>query len=243
MDDAWSQTSRESPARRNFSIAMMYIDFLYAASDGAVWSNKKNPSWCDVWRWYDAIHIRRVFFLRMFSLMEMPTKQTYSKNDMSLLPDTSILVEVNTLRRTKKTYIITCTNPSTVQSKDHWDWNVVFSWFLPQNHWSSNLFVTRVLETAAKAMFSSRSEKSRWWTNKHRKFCHLQMEKQIQALFIVFLGVRFRLSFAGKIHPMEETDGLPRCEMRMMQMAGTHDEGWRVIYEYMYIIYIYIYIT
>ena len=62
MDDAWSQTSRESPARRNFSIAMMYIDFLYAASDGAVWSNKKNPSWCDVWRWYDAIHIRRVFF-------------------------------------------------------------------------------------------------------------------------------------------------------------------------------------
>ena len=28
----------------------------------AVWGNKKDASWCDVWRWYDAIHIRRVFF-------------------------------------------------------------------------------------------------------------------------------------------------------------------------------------
>ena len=53
----------ENDARRNFRIAMMYIDFLYAASDGAVWGNKKR---CKLMRCLTLIwchsHQKSVFF-------------------------------------------------------------------------------------------------------------------------------------------------------------------------------------
>ena len=157
--------------------------------------------------------MRRVFFLRMSSLMEMPTKQTYSKNDMSLLPDTSILVEVNTLRRTKKTYIITCTIASPVHQPKHSSKQrrlrlkrcfLMVSAPKPlkqqsfnnksfRNHCKGNVFFPDLKNLDAE---------------KHKHRTVLPPSTGETKLPIVFLGVRFRLSWPGKI-------GIPQWKRQM----------------------------
>ena len=117
------------------------------------------------------------------------------------------------------------TSPSPVQSEDHWDWTVVFSCFLLQNHWSNNRF----LWTKSVRKHCTFATKSGCFfqifdldAEKQRKFCHLRQQQnnlkktgEKHPSFQSFCcGVRFRLLWRV-FDPMEETDGLPRCgEMR-----------------------------
>lgn len=248
----------QESCKRDITRIAMYIDFVtqllmeqFEVTKRCKLMQCLTKIWC--------LHMRRVFFLRMSSFMEMPKKQTYSTYDMSLLPDTSVLVEVNTLRRTKKTYIITCTVASPVHQPKHSSkqrplrLKRCFLMFSAPKPLKQQFFCNKSFRQHCKGnVFFSRSEKSRCWKNKRSKFCHLQkagvskenlnkLEKQIQASKY-FSGGRFWLLWLGKIHPpMEETDGLPRCEMRVMQMAGLKSDIWIYLYNYMYITVFYRY--